>query len=212
MATALCIRLHPNAKDLSGMTFGDLTAIAPVRRAGSRHLYWLCTCKCGAKCIFRGNYLMANRCSQCGCKSRRGGRNSLQFRRWTVRTRRCWCQMMQRCYNRKHAQYKDYGGRGIRVCDRWKIFDCFVDDMGNAPRGLTLDRIDNDAGYSPANCRWATRSQQARNTRRTRYITCNGKTLCLCDWAHFLGIPLHRLRYRTDRYGEQQGVSFFLAR
>ena len=80
---------------------------------------------------------------------------------------RCWSNMLQRCTNPRHPQYKHYGARGISVCDRWSTFENFYADMGNPPAGTTLDRIDNEAGYSPTNCRWATWSAQQANKRPT---------------------------------------------
>lgn len=103
--------------------------------------------------------------------------------------------MIQRCYNENNPQYKDYGGRGITVCDRWlenqegaKGFWNFVEDMGEKTKGLTLDRINNSKGYSPENCKWSTRKEQQRNRRNSVFITYNGKTQCAKDWALETGI------------------------
>lgn len=101
------------------------------------------------------------------------------------------------CPNLKRA--KDYVGRGIGVCEEWRNFENFVRDMGERPRGMTLDRIDNDAGYSKENCRWATPKQQMNNTRRNRYITFRGETKTVAQWADALSIPVGILRSRLDR-------------
>lgn len=88
-----------------------------------------------------------------------------------------WCGMKTRCYNHNFSQYKDYGGRGITVCDRWRnSFKNFYEDMGDRPEGMTLDRIDNDGNYEPSNCRWATTTTQALNTRKKRIVVC-GETV-----------------------------------
>lgn len=99
-----------------------------------------------------------------------------------------WIGMMGRCNNPKRDNYKHYGGRGITVCERWHVFENFVADIGDRPAGATLERIDNDGNYEPGNCRWATRREQGRNTRRNRMLTVDGVTRCLKDWAEIQGI------------------------
>jgi hypothetical protein len=88
----------------------------------------------------------------------------------------CWANMKYRCNNPNSKKYSDYGGRGIRVCERWNDFKVFFADMGEKPHGLTLDRKDNDGNYEPGNCRWATRSEQQGNTRRSRWFIAENKT------------------------------------
>lgn len=114
--------------------------------------------------------------------------------------------MIQRCYNKNNQQYKDYGGRGIKVCDRWlpkqpnsQGFWNFVEDMGERPEGTTLDRIENDKGYAPWNCYWATRAQQQRNRRNNIWLTLNGKTMVAGDWAKELGISKSVILYRYHK-------------
>jgi hypothetical protein len=112
--------------------------------------------------------------------------------------------MMSRCYNANFLpDYRDWGGRGITVCDEWHDFFVFVQDMaGKKPTPEhQIDRIDNDKGYSPDNCRWVTRLVNARNTRRSRWITANGTKRCLTEWAEFLGVKPHILYYRLDVKG-----------
>lgn len=103
-----------------------------------------------------------------------------------------WSGMRARCRNPKHAAFADYGGRGITVCDRWAKFSAFYADMGEPPRAATLERSDNDAGYAPGNCRWATRTEQNRNRRNNVLITIGAETLPLSAWADRCG-----LRYAT---------------
>jgi hypothetical protein len=97
--------------------------------------------------------------------------------------------MHERCGNTNRHGYKRYGGRGITVCDRWNSFENFLEDMGERPTGTSLDRRDNDAGYNPGNCRWATRNQQARNTRSNRLVTFNGQTECVAAWSELTKLP-----------------------
>lgn len=112
-----------------------------------------------------------------------------------------WVSMKQRCHNEKSTGYHNYGGRGIKVCERWlDSFENFLADMGPRPsRQHQLDRIDNDGPYSPQNCRWATRSEQLRNTRRSCYLTFNGQTLHIIEWAARLGVEAGALRARLRR-------------
>lgn len=99
-----------------------------------------------------------------------------------------WAHMIQRCTNPSNKDYARYGGRGITVCDRWLRFDHFLADMGARASGLTLDRIDPDRGYSPNNCRWATRKQQSENQKRTIWIEARGLRLTICQWAPVIGV------------------------
>lgn len=107
-----------------------------------------------------------------------------------------WCSMIARCNpnNKKDAKY--YSDRGITVCDRWKNFINFYADMGDRPEGMTIERIDNNKGYQPDNCKWSTRKEQNRNMRSTRIIEFNGTSMCLTDWAERLGIPRTTLQKR----------------
>lgn len=99
-----------------------------------------------------------------------------------------WSNMRQRCCNPSNHAFAYYGGRGIRCCDRWAHFRNFIKDMGPPPDGLTLERIDNERGYEPSNCKWATRLEQLNNTRKNRYLTFDGRTLSVSQWARELGV------------------------
>lgn len=109
-----------------------------------------------------------------------------------------WCGMKQRCYYKKHKAYDRYGGRGIKVCERWLDFANFYKDMGERPDGMTLERIDTDGDYSPENCKWATYSEQMKNTKRTKFVEYNGLKLCLLDWSLKLGKSYQCLRDRSS--------------
>ena len=108
-----------------------------------------------------------------------------------------WCAMHERCSKTNSKKYKFYGARGIKVCARWDNFLNFTSDMGERPAGMTIERIHNDKDYSPENCRWASRKDQARNTRKTLFLTHNGETHCLSEWAEKLGIRPRTLWART---------------
>ena len=107
--------------------------------------------------------------------------------------------MRQRCLNKNNARYKDYGGRGISVCKRWNTFLPFFTDMGTRPRGMTLDRMDNNGNYEPANCRWATPKQQQRNARRVEIVERNGVKGPFRDVCEALGVSHDLVRTRLRR-------------
>lgn len=108
-----------------------------------------------------------------------------------------WASMHARCKFPSATGYANYGGRGIAVCSRWAVFEAFLEDMGRRPVGFSLDRIDNDADYSPANCRWVHPAEQRRNQRDLLYLEHNGKRQCAAVWAREMGIPYPTLRARV---------------
>lgn len=112
----------------------------------------------------------------------------------------CWCAMTARCMNPKDAAFDRYGGRGITVCERWHWFEPFFEDMGESPsRFHSIERKDNDLGYSPENCRWATDAEQANNTRRNVFVTRDGITMTVSQWCRALKLPGSAVRQRIYR-------------
>ena len=107
-----------------------------------------------------------------------------------------WAAMKRRCLYQKHEHFDCYGGRGIKVCDRWLMFENFLADMGTRPEGCTLERIDPNGDYCPENCRWATQTEQCRNRRNNRKITLNGETLTLAEWSKRSGVEASKIFYR----------------
>jgi hypothetical protein len=136
----------------------------------------------------------------CGCLYVEQARtmNLIHGRSHTPGVYSCWSNMMKRC---RGVSDPYYGGRGIKVCDRWHSFENFLADMGERPVGQTIERIDNDGDYEPSNCRWATRKEQSRNQRKNILVTLNGETLCLSEWAERLNINVGTVRSRIKRYG-----------
>lgn len=151
--------------NLSGQTFGRLTALEefPANKYGRR--YWTCLCSCGNRVAVAAGHLKSGNTKSCGCIVRQGNKrthNLFHTPEWNV-----WHGMRQRCFNPAHESYKHYGGRGITVCDRWdNSMAAFAEDIGPRPSMQhSLDRINNDGNYEPGNCRWATKSEQRRNQR-----------------------------------------------
>lgn len=107
--------------------------------------------------------------------------------------------MIRRCTVPTEKSYARYGGRGIMVCERWRRFENFVEDMGERPKGTTLERKDNDGNYEPDNCKWATRAEQMRNMRVNRHLTANGKTMIVRDWSHERNLPPNTILNRLNR-------------
>lgn len=115
-----------------------------------------------------------------------------------TKVHRCWQSIQQRCHNTSNSNYSKYGGRGIQVCERWReSFEAFLEDMGYPPSPRhSIGRIDNNGDYEPSNCQWETPAQQSQNTRATRLLTHNGKTMCAADWARETGINVITLHKR----------------
>lgn len=114
-------------------------------------------------------------------------------------TMQCWSDMKQRCFNHKSQQYKNYGGRGITVCDRWLVYTNFLSDMGERPENMTIERINNDGNYEPSNCRWATRAEQRINQRTVRFVEINGKKLPISHAARMYGMDSYTFTKRINK-------------
>lgn len=152
----------PKLLDLTGHKYGLLT---PLEYKGGS--YWLCRCDCGETALVTAGRMRSGNTTSCGCHKRSVlGLSTTKHGKTGTRVHRIWKGMRNRCNNEATPRYKDYGGRGIRVCARWDSFENFYADMGDPPEGLTLDREDNDGDYEPSNCRWATQAEQQANKRR----------------------------------------------
>lgn len=174
-----------------GQQFGFWTVIKVIDYTVKKHRVAECRCACGAEKQVRIGKLLAGESESCGCQQRANlithGRTTAEARE-TSREYWIWNSMVQRCTNEKNKGFHNYGGRGITVCDRWLKFENFYADMGPKPEGMSIERRDNDAGYSPENCCWIPRGSQNRNRRISRMITANGSEKCITEWARKLGV------------------------
>jgi hypothetical protein len=184
--------------DLTGKVFGRLTVASDAERD-----LWLCKCSCGGEKLVSTKQLNAGKTASCGCllHDRLVARNRTHGLSKTP-TYRSWKDMRARCNNPNDSDYKDYGGRGIKVCERWSDYPAFLADMGERPAGKTIDRRDTNGNYEPDNCRWADAQTQANNKRSNRVIEIDGKQQTLQQWCREIGIERTKVSYRL-----QQGFS-----
>ena len=191
-------------KDLTGLRFGFLTAVRSTgRRSQAGNLIWLTICDCGEEREEDGYNL--RRSSVTSCKSCGRARSTKSVRRHGLSftpEHRAWTGIKTRCLNRACSSYANYGGRGIRVCERWMCFENFLLDMGLRPSPEhSIDRIDNSGNYEPNNCRWATRQEQSINRRTNVLLEFRGEIKTIMEWSQEKGIKYDTLLARIKRYG-----------
>lgn len=157
--------------DQTGRKFGRLTAVSVV--SWERPARWLCRCECGSETIVRSAQLSSGKTKSCGClrnekTAQRNFKHGYAVRGQKPPEYNVWHHMIQRCNNHNNNRYEDWGGRGIKICDKWvDDFEAFYADMGKRPSANhSIDRINNDGDYEPGNCRWATPKEQSSNRRK----------------------------------------------
>lgn len=193
--------------NLMGERYGRLVVIGEADRTAKGRAQWLCKCDCGKTSVAQAAYLRKGSTRSCGClqleqRVTNGKRSARPYSRSAMPLeRKTWEMMLARCYDSKHKAFHRYGGRGIFVCDRWReSFPAFVEDMGARPSTYTtLDRIDNDGPYTPDNCRWSTRGEQANNRSNNHRLVFNGENLTLTQWAVKVGLSRACLAGRLRR-------------
>lgn len=190
-----------------GTRFDRLVVIelAEKRRRPSRptkgwYFLYRCRCDCGTIKVIEESSLKNKHARSCGClKKELYGTQSKTHGMWTTKTWKAWSSMKDRCSIRDHRDQKYYGGKGIKVCDRWKnSFENFLEDMGERPDGYSLDRIDPDGDYTPENCRWASAKKQANNRTNNRIVEFNNERKTLSEWADSVGLKYTTLRARLS--------------
>ena len=198
---------------LTGNKYGRLTAKERVEDyilpSGRKCIMYKCVCECGNEVIVRATHLKDGNTKSCGCLSSEVhrdlckvlGEETYTHRMINTRIYRIWGNLVNRCVNINNPAYKNYGGRGISVCDEWKYsFEKFYDWAISSGYNdtLTIDRINNDDGYYPENCRWVSRIQQGNNKRNNRIIEYNGLKLTLAECARQYNIPYKTLHRRIN--------------
>ncbi len=158
-----------------GQIYGYLTVIKRSNDVylSGYHPRWICRCKCGRKTLVFPTSLIRGRSTSCGCRRKevssifrlkhgeaRKGKNTREYR--------CWAHIKGRCENSNDGAYKNYGGRGITICEQWQSFEQFLQDMGRCPKGFSIERVNNNGNYEPSNCKWIPLSEQAKNKRNVR--------------------------------------------
>lgn len=207
-----------NPLELIGKRFGRLTVlevstpkIYPSGRVTPRYT---CECECGNKKIVTRDCLIKDKTKSCGCLFKE---TRLQFLTHghssshgiQTPTYKSWGSMLQRCLNPNNPAYYNYGGRGIRVCEQWRVFANFLKDMGEKPSAdFSIERKDNDGNYEPGNCKWSTRVEQNTNQRRNLFFTIRGKTGCLSELIKHFGVNKCRTRARIE-LGWEPELAFF---
>ncbi len=198
-------------KDITGKKFGRLTAIKFIKRKRYKY-YWEFSCSCGKVKIIRKDSVILKDTISCGCYCRENNRRLNTTHGFSIKDKRfygIWRKMINRCLNKKISNYKRYGGRGIKVCNRWLEFENFRDDMYKSylehieefnKENTTIDRINNEGNYRKNNCKWATMQEQSNNRRNNHLITYNNQTMTIAQWARKLNINLDTLNSRLLLY------------
>jgi hypothetical protein len=188
-----------------GDRFSHLEAMSFLGRDHNGHRRWLFKCDCGNRKEISEAHVTSGRTKSCGCfrkavTTERMTRHGEAKRTNRTRTYKAWGSMVARCTIKSATGYDRYGGAGVTVCDRWKAFENFLADMGECPAGMSIERMDNSKGYEPANCKWATRTEQNNNRRSVRFIEFNGEVMTATQWAKKLGISKATMYERLAKW------------
>lgn len=208
-----------NFNDLTGQRFGRISVLYRsddhLDPSGRHHVMWRCRCDCGTERDVNGDSLKRGHTVSCGCYNREQAReNHLTHGHTDTHLYGVWCAIKRRCYNEKTHAYKDYGGRGIKMCETWKddypSFEkwALVSGYRDVPNlRCTIDRIDVNGDYEPSNCRWVDAKQQANNRRSNRNYTFNGETHNIMEWSKILGINYKSLHNRLYSHTFEEAIA-----
>ena len=186
--------------ELAGERFGRLIVKKCAGKTKSGNYLWECECKCGKNVIVRSGDLRNDHTKSCGClASKLNNKYAVIHGKSRIPGYNSWFHMVDRCNNPENKAYKNYGGRGIKVCQRWLSVDNFFKDMGEKPKGLTIDRIDNNGNYEKDNCRWTTYAEQNKNRRDNILLTQNGITRTISDWTRYFNLARNTIRERLNK-------------
>lgn len=197
--------------DLAGQVFGRLTVLEYSHSNKRGRAVWRCRCVCGNEKLINGGALVAGTQS-CGCYRvdrmmaavfKHGRSHSTEYYAWSA--------MRDRCSNSNRHDWARYGGRGIKVCERWQVFENFLADMGERPLNMSLDRIDPNGDYCPENCRWASMRTQGNNTRRNIYIEHDGRRQTVAQWADELKIVRSKFYYKMYKSSPPEALRWALS-
>ena len=192
-----------NIVDIVGQRFNFLV-VESFSHTGIGGAFWNCKCDCGEHKVLRGSDIKSGETKSCGCYRKEVAHNKATHGRSKDPVYIVWRNMCSRCYDPNSPGYKDYGGRGIAVCDEWRGeggFIVFLREMGECEEGYTLDRINVNGNYEASNCKWSTYEEQNRNKRNNRSITFNGKNRLMVEWAELLGMSVDTLKNRLGKLG-----------
>jgi hypothetical protein len=189
----------PAFRDITGNRLGRLTVLGLSGRRGGATI-WSCRCDCGTVRDYSRTSLGPGRAKSCGClTAETATKTSTKHGAHKTREYAAWCRAKSRCENVQGRDYPNWGGRGIKMCERWRDdFAAFLADMGLAPPRHSPDRINNDRDYEPGNCRWAAPKTQLRNKRNNRYVMVRGEKMSLAEAAERHGINYQKLRGRLN--------------
>lgn len=204
MTERFLVKVNMKAMIKEGEKYFHWTVIAPANKRNGREMV-LCQCDCGTLKEVRYDGIKCGSSKSCGCA--RGTHKMTSSRLYNI-----WHKMKERCYNKNHVHYKNYGGRGITVCEEWKndFISFYKWSMDNGySENLTLDRVNGNSNYSPENCRWTTPLEQQNNTRNNRILTVNGRSQSIARWSAEMSIPYSTIYSRLcNGWNEQDAVMY----
>ncbi|GAK09592.1 hypothetical protein [Geomicrobium sp. JCM 19038] len=198
-------------KDLTGKRFGKLIVLRITDKRMGRSVCWECRCDCGNIIVTGSHLLKSGNTKSCGHHNNGKNNGNYEHGLFDQNLYKRWQGMKTRCYNSKTSQYKDYGGRGIIICDEWlndfKSFYRWAIDNGYK-ENLQIDRIDNDGNYEPSNCRWVTLKQNSNKRRSSHYVTIDNETKTIADWCLIYKISNNVVRVRISRgWNEEKAIT-----